>query len=222
MAADMEESSGYTGKRTVNKLQPVDFFGQWATIIAGAGDSAVIDNATRRLTNEFAKITPFDEDKVYDALDRVLGDVHEKYIDPVPNHEGVELLVGIRSPMHTSLISTCKRTPKPEVAFACTGLGRDLANYFADKLFEQWDCTLEDTVKLAAFILKEVQHSVRSVGMGSQIGILTEVKNFPLYYGPDSLASAEMELPEFDDALKEFRRKLSAARPDTFRELRDK
>ena len=220
MAADMEESSGYTGKRAVNKLQPIDFFGEWQAIIAGAGDSAVIENATRRLTNEFLKITPFNEDRIYEALDKVLSDVHDKYIDPVPNHEGIELLAGIRSAQHTLLISTHKRTPKPELAFACTGLGGDLAAYFADKLFVQWECSLENTIKLAAFILKEVKNSVQSVGMGSQIGVLTELKTFPVYYGPDSLASAELELPDFDSALMKFGKELSASLPNAFREFR--
>jgi len=216
IAAEMEESSGFTGKRTVNKMKPTDFFGEWQAVIEGAGDSAIIDNATSRLVKEFSAIRPFDSEKVLEAIDNVLDKVHQKYIDPDPRCQGLSLIIALKYGDKLDLISTQGRTPKPESGSVCIGMGADLATYLADRLYDPW-ASLADTTKIATIILKEIKNAVRSCGLGSEITILHKEGRTFTYFGREELKIIEDELPNFGDALSSYGKQLHVADPQIFR-----
>src|SRR5438270_1861477 len=87
MCADMEESGG-SSKRAINKMFFRDY-GDASLVISGAGMSAAIDNAIKRMDDSFSRelgTKPITEHLVQDILDDTLNKVHSKYIWPNPQN----------------------------------------------------------------------------------------------------------------------------------------
>jgi 20S proteasome alpha/beta subunit len=217
MLADMEEASGITSKRKVAKLRPVDYFGDWMTVMGGAGDPAIIDNATEDLATRLSSITSFDKTRVQLAIDETLKGVHDKYIDPDTRSEGMSLVIGITEKQGSHLYSTRRRTPQPQQEFVAVGYGEDLANYFADKLHSYW-LSLDYVVKLASFIAKEVEESVLGCGQGSQLVVLPSKGSFTAYSARKIVA----EMPSFEEVLLDFLQKLKTTNSSILQRSEDR
>jgi 20S proteasome alpha/beta subunit len=138
LAAEQEESSGIAGKRRVQKLN-LHYDTEWALGFCGAGDAAIIENAERRLKHWLDSHRTFTGNQLADAIDDVLAIVHAKYIDPVPNSEGIQLIVGASCKDGLHLISTVQRTSQFQDFMACAGYGADIAIYFIDRLHQRTD-----------------------------------------------------------------------------------
>jgi 20S proteasome alpha/beta subunit len=221
LCADMEEVSGYTSKRKVNKLWYMNHSDHLYLAVGGAGSSPVLDRALGRIQSKTRGMFNFDLSAMEQVLDTTLKEVHEKYIWPdTRSDHRISLLVGYSD--HNSytqqLWSTHDLVPAPVVSHVCIGQGADLANYFADRLFH-YRYSEEQAVRLATFIFREVKEHVQNVGQGTEMCML----RFPPdkdrrrlerlgYYKWEEIASIEATLPDFYAMLDEYGQKLIGPR----------
>lgn len=220
MCADMEEPTA-TSKRKVNKL----FYrgvNDWQIVFTGAGSAAVIDNAIKRLDDLIKEqgATNSGESWIEGLINAVLYDVHENYVwkSKQVDH-AVSLLIGYSEgessltnlkgqPFKQRLWVTDEIVPAPEVKYVCRGIGQDLANYFADRLYHPF-YSEEQAVKIAAFIFKEVKQNVPGVGQGTTMWLLPKFGLRGKAYSEYAIAGIEKTLPDFHAMLKEYRQKVT-------------
>jgi 20S proteasome alpha/beta subunit len=176
LAAEMEESVGYTAKRNIYKLTHLSG-DDWHVIIGGAGDSAICENVIRRLLREFNGIKDLTERRLTDAIDEVLSHAYTKYIDPDPRSDGLALIIGASFGQELLLISTHKRIYQIEDDYAHAGYGADLASYWLERLHVDQGASWEEHLNLAAFVLMEVKESSQFCGGGSHAFVLQAPPN---------------------------------------------
>jgi 20S proteasome alpha/beta subunit len=171
----MEDTAGYTSKRRVYKLK---LFGEcdWLVVVGGAGDSVIAENAMQRLEQSLTSHKQLTQQILADSVDDVLAIIHQKYIDPVQNSEGIGLIVGALIGKSAHLLSTHKRTHQFHDSYAYAGIGADLAIYFAEKLYRD-DDSWENNANVAALILSQVKETSQFCGLGSQLFVLQSPPN---------------------------------------------
>jgi hypothetical protein len=138
LCADREERDG-TSKKDVNKVLCMAG-DDWHVAIGGAGPSAIIELAFKRLRKRFESIE--DEAGIQSEHEEILRNelfnLHEQYVWPSKQVDyRFSLLVGInlKRSKQTFLYRTQEYIPEPVQTFCCIGIGADLANYFADRLY---------------------------------------------------------------------------------------
>jgi 20S proteasome alpha/beta subunit len=220
MCADMEETTA-TSKRKLNKL----FYrgiNDWQIVFTGAGSAVVIDNAIKRLDDLIKEQggTNFGESWIEGLINDVLYEVHENYVwkSQQVDHrvslligysEGASSLTDLKSqPFKQRLWVTDDIVPAPEVKYVCKGIGQDLANFFADRLYHPF-YSAEQAAKLAAFIFKEVKQNVSGVGQGTTMWLLPKFGGQAKAYSDHTIAEIEKTLPDFDTTLKEYGLKIT-------------
>lgn len=216
MCADMEEGSA-ASKRTINKLFYRSYGTDYRLLLTGAGSSAVIDNAIER-TDDGIKggVDATNAAAIQDLIDSVLRSVYEKYVWPnLHTDHSIRLLIAHAAPMKQQLWVTTDIVTAPEVRYACAGIGEDLANYFADRLYHP-HYSEQQMVRLATLIFKEVKRNVVGVGQGTQMWMLRDI-------GPDQFYPAhqiqviEDGLPPLENMLREYGAKITG--PTIFPQL---
>jgi 20S proteasome alpha/beta subunit len=202
MCADMEEVGVGASKRKINKL----FYrgvGGAHIVFAGAGSSAVIDNAIQRMDDEMRKVSLPDEDALRDLVDRTLLTVYQRYVWPnLHTDHRINLLAAYVGGLQQRLWITHDTVTAPEVRYVCAGIGEDLANYFADRLYHP-HFSEQQMVRLAAFIFKEVKDNVSNVGQGTQMWMLRK-NGQTLFYDHPEIALIENTLPPLDTSLRKY------------------
>ena len=164
-----------TTKRTINKLFYRSYRTDYRLLLTESGSSAVIDNAIKRVDDGIKAVDVADAVAVQDLIDSVLRSVYEKYIWPnLHTDHSIRLLVAHVCPMEQRLWVTTDTVTAPEVKYACAGIGEDLANYFADRLYHP-HYSEQQMVRLATLIFKEVKRNVIGVGQGTQMWMLRDV-----------------------------------------------
>jgi 20S proteasome alpha/beta subunit len=203
ICADMEEVGVGASKRKINKL----FYravGDCVIIFTGSGSSAVIDNAIRRMDEAIKKgIGLSDSSEVQELVDKTLRTVYETYVWPnTRTDHDVKLLIGYSKHFEQQMWITHELVTSPEVRYVCAGIGEDLANYFADRLYHP-AYSEQQMVRLATFIFREVKNNVTGVGQGTQMWMLPKVGH-PKFYNWHETEILEKGLPPFQRALYEY------------------
>jgi hypothetical protein len=176
LCSDMEEGDGGS-KKLVKKISHIKGDG-WQVDVGGAGASAVLDIAFKRLSKEFtASRSRSDMAHDHEEIIRsVLQGVHEEYIWPSKILDySIELLLGInfKDSEEFFLYRTQEYIPQPIDSYCCIGVGAVLGNYFASLLHSP---TLTRTQMLSegTFIIREVSEFVSDCGKGIQIELTTK------------------------------------------------
>jgi hypothetical protein len=210
VCADMEESSGYS-KRSVRKLYHAQFGAgneAWEIVIGGAGSAIIIDNVIGRLGGLFARIVPPVGRRVGQAIEEVLLAVHKRYIWPnkSTNHE-FRLLIGLSPrtsiPKEQRFITTVDIVPAVEhqASHVSIGVGADMVNYFADRLFTE-SMASQEAIQLATFIFREVKEAVSDCGKKTEMWFLPNDGVSPgVHIDPKQIEELENLLPDSTDLL---------------------
>ena len=167
LAAETEESAGITAKRNIFKLRRIEG-PDWVVVAGGAGDSVIVENATRRIRWALADCSDLTEQKLGDILDQVLATVYGKYIDTDKRPEGISLMLGASIRNELYLVTTQKRTFQFHDDYAYAGLGADLAIYYLDNLFSDirdW----KDATRVCGFVLMEAKKTAQYCSGKTQI-----------------------------------------------------
>jgi 20S proteasome alpha/beta subunit len=207
IAADREESTA-TSKRAVSKIRAVlgGERANWATVIATAGNGATADLALERLMKRLDPMSTEGLRKKHQEIIRdTVASVYRDCIWKNPDRDRQELdfslLVGISimDSKEQFLYRTMGIVPQPIHSHICAGIGEDLANYFADRLYSQ-RMTRRELMLLAAFIFREAQQAVPTVGQGTDNVFMFKGAGF---FG-GSLDSIGKDLPNFADVVQKF------------------
>ena len=205
VCADMEEVGVGASKRKINKLFFRDI-GGCKIVFTGAGSSAVIDNAIKRMDDEIRNGRAISGDsEVQDLVDSTLLTVYEKYVWPnLHVDHSINLLVGYSPPgtLTENLWITHDIVTTPEVRYVCAGIGQDLANYFADRLYHP-HYSEQQMVRLATFIFRQVKQNISGVGQGTQMWMLRKGGDAK-FYNYTEIEVLENGLPSFEVNLLDY------------------
>jgi hypothetical protein len=180
-------------------------------VFTGAGSSAVIDNAIRRMDDSLrglGTVAAYDSKGVQDLIDSTLLTVYEKYVWPnLRTDHSINLLVGYSQGPEQQLWVTHDIVTTPELRYVCAGIGQDLANYFADRLYHP-QYSEQQMVLLATAIFREVKRNVTGVGQGTQMWMLRKLAT-PKFYNHPEIEIIENNLPTVDGALYQYGKALT-------------
>jgi 20S proteasome alpha/beta subunit len=212
ICADMEEVGVGASKRKINKLFYRDIGGV-QVVFTGAGSSAVIDNAIQRMDDALrgrGAAVSYDAKGIQDLIDSTLLTVYEKYVWPNrQNDHSINMLVAYSHGLEQKLWITHDTVTTPEVRYACAGIGQDLANYFADRLYHP-QYSESQMVLLATAIFREVKRNVTGVGQGTQMWMLRRMPPSKFYNYPE-IDIIENTLPTVDGALYQYGKGLTGS-----------
>jgi 20S proteasome alpha/beta subunit len=178
--SDTEEGTASGGKRSVHKLCDAYDHPSWHLVLGAAGFGPlceiamkrIADAARREKTNFLAdheQIIGQELKRIYDQYVSILLSGQERY------ERQISLVFGVADlcAKNARLYSTYEEIVYPATErFVCAGAGAEIANYFLDRLFQDWrppirlgnvPTTTEGEV-LLQFIMKEAKASVGSVG----------------------------------------------------------
>jgi 20S proteasome alpha/beta subunit len=176
LCADREENDGFS-RREVDKIYRINML-PCQVFIAGAGQSGIV--STAHSTIHGALIQAFSEGRNVlnehkSIIESALRSVHERYPENLGN--GLELIV-IFASLTQGNVPILYRTELsmmvPESFYCAYGSGKGMADYFADRLYEYGRLDKDSIKVLAAFILREAEHVVASVGLGADIWIIND------------------------------------------------
>ena len=209
VCADMEEVGIGASKRKINKLfqRTIGGVPQQADthiVFTGAGSSAVIDNAIKRIDDAIAKGQDIsNENAVQNLIDSTLVTVYEKYVWPNQrvDHD-IKMIVGYSHGFDQRIWITHDIVTMPEARYVCAGIGEDLANYFADRLYNP-HYSEQQMVRLATLIFKEVKANVSGVGQGTQMWMLRK-NGKAQFYNWQEIVMVEKSLPPFESTLLKY------------------
>lgn len=207
LGADREQS-GHSGKRSVEKLFRI-VTNQGSFLVAGAGRSSIIDNTIERLDTVLKKagkdqnIILFDTHK--DVIETVLYEIHEQYIwghrDEASREVEFIIAAAFVSPHSIPfLYRTDEEIVQPQQLYVCAGIGRDLAYYFADKLYND-QLSREGAALITAFIFREVSKSVTGVGLGTDLWLLAEKNQVCYQTAPERVKDLEDVIPDIGNVI---------------------
>jgi 20S proteasome alpha/beta subunit len=207
MCADKEQSD-QVSKRTIDKIFRISLK-ESTFLVAGAGRSSIVANTCTRLGEELkraegqAGISIFDKHR--EIIETVLHEIHEQYIwgRSDENERAVKFIITVSfsTPGGAPFsYATDADVLYQQQLYACAGAGEDLAYYFIDKLFNQ-NLSRETAALLAAFVFREVSRSVSGVGLGTDMWLLTERREYRL----PAVKTKELEsvTPEISDVIAE-------------------
>ena len=202
LTADKEENTPYGGKRAVSKLFTTSQQGVWTLVVGTAGSASVGDVAVKRIRNAALDDSNFVANHEH-TISNVLSDVYKKHVpDPNDPDRAIQLIVAVNdeTTFNQFLYKTDREILQPEVKYTCTGVGQEFAYYFLDRL---WDIFLspEELVKMMAFVMREANASVGSVGLGSEFRFLQKLGTPPIVSVPVDELNA---LPHLKDVLTKF------------------
>jgi 20S proteasome alpha/beta subunit len=208
MVADREEATA-SAKRSVPKIVTFLGEGNWAVAVATAGNAATADLAVsrlgKRLKNVSSKMLRRESEKI---IREVVEGVYRDCIWSNPDRDRDQLdfsllvAVNLIDSEEQFLYRTAGIVPQPLRTHVCIGVGEDLANYFADRLYTDKIGRRELTL-LTAFIFREAKRSVRDVGQGTDMCFMFKGAGV-FMTGGESLESLEADLPAFSDSIKKF------------------
>jgi 20S proteasome alpha/beta subunit len=206
LCADREQSQ-QIAKRSVDKIFRIPC-NQGTFLIAGAGRSSIVDNTFARLetaikTADANNVNLFDRHQ--DVIGTVLHEIHEEFIWGKHDEytRAIKLIVtaSFVSPHSTPFVyGTDEEILYPHQLYGCAGVGQDLAYYFADKLYNE-HLSGEGTVLLAAFIFREVSHSVSGVGLGTDMQFLAAKGQRRIRIPSNKVQELESGIPDIEKAI---------------------
>jgi len=201
MCADREESGDGT-KRSVSKLK--EWKSEDAHFICGvSGTTVVVANLYERLGEEFQKHKGNLERSHKDIIGNVLRSIHKDFREFKEWEEVVIAAAFYRNvsiPVSSFLYGTIGSALEPVAEYACKGVGKDLARYFCHRLYEPWPGR-RWAVLLAAFIFREVEDHVESVGRGTDMKYLATQQRKVWTVPHGYIRQLEATIPTLQDAI---------------------
>lgn len=210
ICADREESTG-TGKRSVDKIDRFNLPSS-SYVIAGSGLSPILANALPRIRQSLEEAEKRGRDlrnEHQSIISSALRPLHEEMIwgRNDESDRNISLIIAAafgqrKGEVRTALYGTYDDTLYPANAYLCEGCGRDLAYYLAAKLYSGPYFSLPNrptAIARAAFIFGEVRESVSSVGLGTDMLLLSGMER-----GVRTIPYAEIK--ELDEKIPELRK----------------
>lgn len=208
LCADREQL-GQVAKRSVDKIFRI-LCNQGMFLIAGAGRASIVDNTFARLetaikTADVNNINLFD--KHQDVIGTVLHGIHEEFIwgkhDEYTRAIKLIVVASFVSPNPAPVVyGTDEEILYPHQLYGCAGVGQDLAYYFADKLYNE-HLSGEGAALLAAFIFREVSHSVAGVGLGTDMQFLAAKGQRWIRIPSNKVQELESGIPNIEKAISD-------------------
>jgi 20S proteasome alpha/beta subunit len=175
--SDMEESTELGGKRSVHKLYTT-LEPTWSMVLGTAGSGPLSEVAVRRLRGVAKHAAGKFIAKHEKIIETCLRDFYAQYIpftlpEAKRQERNVALIIGIHDKKSGDkyLYRTYEEVPKPEHAFACAGVGQDIAYYFLDRLYDE-SLNEHESSSLLGFVMREAKESVGNVGRETGMVIL--------------------------------------------------
>ena len=92
----------------------------------------------------------------------------------------------------------------PAPHYHAVGAGKQIADYFADRLYDPDRMDKKTLVALAAFILREVSASSSGVGMGANMVFINEGEQAMHYITPGIIKEMQDGIPSLSDAVLSY------------------
>jgi hypothetical protein len=218
LCADSQEVISDYSKQDAEKIKITDYYGNWHTGVASAGDAGFIDLLNYELNRALAKIEDFDYDKVLSIIRATIHRIYKQHIWPDPHAEppisSLIVLQRTRPSAEVHLLRLDRTIVIPEHQWRFFGLGAHMANYLAKRVYGSFPpgwYTEEQVVNAAIFILKEVKSSISGCAGG------THLVKFLANGGYQSMLTTEAEEVEakYENFQEAYRRVLMAfSHPD--------
>ena len=190
LCADREENDGYA-KREVDKIYRIGEFVPCQVFIAGSGPGNIIRLANEEI-HESMKSSAKNGENVFvehrSIIEQALNAIYVKFAK-ILKLEPMNLIVVVAprdSGINPLLYQTDTSVLIPESFYVAHGSGKIVADYLSDRLYRPYQNGRLDKGMIglvAAFILREAEHSGIGVGMGFDMVFIHE-NNKSLHFIP--------------------------------------
>lgn len=204
LLADREENDGYN-RREVDKIYRINLI-PCQVFIAGAGPSGIVVNANSHIHTALAKALSEGKDILVEhknIIETALKELHKQYASNLKSGY-LDLLIVI-APLGEEYSPILYRTEQsmliPEYYYAAYGSGRGMCDYFADRLYQHGRLDKDSMKVMAAFILREVEHSVSGVGMGADMRFIHEGEKTIGYIFSGVIREIQALIPSIQESL---------------------
>jgi 20S proteasome alpha/beta subunit len=206
LCADREENYGDV-KREIDKIFQIDL-PSLQVFIAGSGPSSVINQACLEIRHGLTLAFAEGKDMVREhkpLIEDTLKSINKRYAANLKNWP-LGLIV-IFAPFDRSMVPLLYRTELSmmvsEPLYVGYGAGKALCDYLADRLYGDVyerldDCTL---LAVAAFIFREVEHSVGGVGLGVDMMFIREGSPLGMKFGKHHVKAIQDKIPPLGDCI---------------------
>jgi hypothetical protein len=204
LCADREESYGDT-KREIDKISAIEL-PMAQVFIAGSGPTSVVNQAVIEIRHALMQALTSGEDVALRhklIIEKALKSVYERY-DSNLNDSALGLLV-VFARFDRQLVPLLYRSEYtmlvPEPYYVGYGAGKALSDYLADRLYEFSRNDDALLLAIAAFIFREVEHSVGGVGLGVDMMFIREGSPLGLKIGKDHIKAIQDQIPPLGDCV---------------------
>ncbi|HEX3661650.1 MAG TPA: hypothetical protein VHU89_09480 [Acidobacteriaceae bacterium] len=198
LCADREENYGDT-KREVDKISVIELpMGQ--IFVAGSGPTSVINQAVIDMRHAFIQALTSGEDLVRNhkaMIEETLKSIHERYATNLTDCPlGLIVIFALFDRRTVPLLYRSEYSMLvSEPFYVGYGAGKALSDYLADRLYEFGRNDDALLLVIAAFIFREVEHSVGGVGLGVDMMFIREGAPLGLKIGKDHIRSIQDQIP---------------------------
>ena len=138
-------------------------------------------------------------------INRILREIYKEFVwgQNEEGERGVALIIAAAFNKPHSipfLYGTDDDIVYPHSLYGCSGIGQDLAYYFADRLYDPSQ-TRQQAILLAAFIFREVSQSVAGVGLGTNMMFFAEKNRLIQVIPHNKVKELEENLPDVSEAM---------------------
>jgi len=205
LCADREELYG-DSKREVEKISVIELpVGQ--IFIAGSGPTSAISQAVIEIRHSLIQALTSGEDVVRRhkaIIEATLKSIHERYADNLKDWAlGLIVIFAPFDRLTAPLLYWSDYSMLVlEPYYVGYGAGKALSDYLADRLYD-YERNIDDPTLLAiaAFIFREVEHSVGGVGLGVDMMFIREGRPSGLKIGKDHVKAIQDQIPSLGDCI---------------------
>jgi len=208
LCADREEDDGYN-KREMDKIYriPVQDLVSCDIWLAGAGHGDLIRKFQSKLHSSLIIAVSRQGRDVYDdhetLIQAELADFHRQWGSEIKKY-GLDFIVVVAPyrPNRVPILCKTNKTalvPSPE--YCAIGAGKPISDYLADRLLHYDRLDRPTLALLAAFILREAQHSASGVGLGADMKFIHDGGYCWRELFKDRVKELQEEIPALEDAI---------------------
>jgi hypothetical protein len=207
LCADREEDDGYN-KREVDKIYriPVQELESCDVWLAGNGGGDLIRKFQTQMRASLNSSADSGRDILGEHESLIQSELtmfHDQWGKEIKKF-GLTFIVAV-TPYRDNLVPLLYRTNKtalvPYPEYCAAGTGQPIADYFADRLFHYDRMDRPLLAILAAFILREAQHSASGVGLGADMKFIDDGGHCRRELFKDQVKKLQEEIPALEDAM---------------------
>ncbi len=207
LCADREENDGYN-KREIDKIFriPVQQLNSCDVWLAGAGGGDLIRQFEAQLYASLVAAAGVGTDVLNECetlIQAELANFHRQWSNEIKK-EWLNFIVVV-APYREKLIPRLYRTNKtalvPYPEYCAIGSGQPIADYFANRLFHFDRLDRPTLAILAAFILREAEHSASGVGLGADMKFIDDGGHCRRELFKDQVKELQELIPSVEDAV---------------------